>query len=273
MVWLLKVMWYSRKHEGSSCSTWQLFHQLEHDHDPQDLDVPIMTSASKDDADIGVAVSAAMAHHEIIAQSDLSADPFMIHCRYMMSFCKAVTEGHASPTLCSPSDDHIVAEWAHNLYTKLIMPRAAPQAGGGSVGPSDETLQQVSDTMSNMAMTLAHKHEFVVQKRRPPALQSLDHMRRSWLFLLPHLMLIRLSRPQCQPMPFFLGIKSIGGAREHLKNELKAAHGADFIPPPTLTAVLSIGSFMWDQPDLPSHVSFFFCGNTGHFGYSSEESL
>jgi hypothetical protein len=60
----------------------------------------------------------------------------------------------------------------------------------------------------------------------------------------------------------FLGIKSIDGAREHLKNELKAAHGADFIPSTALTVSLSTGSFMWDQPDLPSHVSYFFCGDT-----------
>jgi hypothetical protein len=71
----------------------------------------------------------------------------------------------------------------------------------------------------------------------------------------------------------FLGIKSIGGAREHLKNELKAAHGADFIPSTALTVSLSTGSFRWDQLNLPSHMSYFFCGNTGHFGSTSEESL
>jgi hypothetical protein len=71
----------------------------------------------------------------------------------------------------------------------------------------------------------------------------------------------------------FLGIKSIGGAREHLKNELKGAHGANLIPSTALTAALSTVSFLWDQPELPSHVSFFFCGDTGHFGSSIEESL
>jgi hypothetical protein len=54
---------------------------------------------------------------------------------------------------------------------------------------------------------------------------------------------------------------------------LKAAHGADFILSTALTAALSTCSFMWDQPDLPSHVSLFFCGDTGHFGSSREESL
>jgi hypothetical protein len=76
---------------------------------------------------------------------------------------------------------------------------------------------------------------------------------------------IRKRWPHCQPSPFFLGIEEIGGARKHLNNELKDAHGGSaFVPSTTLA---------WDQPGIPSHVSCFFCGNTGHSGSSSEESL
>jgi hypothetical protein len=77
---------------------------------PQALAVPITTSVSKDAADIGVVVAAAMAHHKVIAQSDLAADSFMIHCQYVLSFCKAVASGKVSPTLCSLSDDHHVVD-------------------------------------------------------------------------------------------------------------------------------------------------------------------
>jgi hypothetical protein len=52
-----------------------------------------------------------------------------------------------------------------------------------------------------------------------------------------------------------------------------AAHGVHFIPSTALPAALHTRVFLWDQPDLPSRVSFFFCGETGHFGSSSEESL
>jgi hypothetical protein len=70
-----------------------------------------------------------------------------------------------------------------------------------------------------------------------------------------------------------LGIKSIIGVWEHLNNELKVAHSVDFIPSTVITAALYTGDFLWDQADLPSRVSFFFCGKTHHFGSSSEESL
>jgi hypothetical protein len=58
-----------------------------------------------------------------------------------------------------------------------------------------------------------------------------------------------------------------------LKNELKAEHSIYFIPYTALTASLHAGVFIWDQPDLPCHVSYFFCGDTGHLGTSGEESL
>jgi hypothetical protein len=47
----------------------------------------------------------------------------------------------------------------------------------------------------------------------------------------------------------------------------------DFIPYTALPSALSTGDFLWDQPSMSSHVSFFFCGDTGRFGSSSEESL
>jgi hypothetical protein len=75
---------------------------------PQAFDVPIMTSVSKDATNIGIVGAAVMAHHEVIDQSDMSDDSFMIHCRNVLSLYKAVAEGIASPTLCSPSDDHHV---------------------------------------------------------------------------------------------------------------------------------------------------------------------
>jgi hypothetical protein len=37
----------------------------------------------------------------------------------------------------------------------------------------------------------------------------------------------------------------------------------DFVPSTALTASLYAGVFIWDQPDLPPHVSYFLCGNTG----------
>jgi hypothetical protein len=98
---------------------------------PQALTVPIMTSVSKDAADIGIVVAAAMAYHEVIAQSDLAADSFMIHCQYVLSFCKAVASCKVSPTLCSPSDDRHVVNWCISLHTKLIMPHASSQMNGG----------------------------------------------------------------------------------------------------------------------------------------------
>jgi hypothetical protein len=78
------------------------------------------------------------------------------------------------------------------------------------------------------------------------------------------------------PVPAYvvcIDIKTIGGAMEHLKNDVKADHGADCIPSTALSASLSTGIFIWDQPDLPSHVRFFCCGDTGQFGSSSEESM
>jgi hypothetical protein len=71
----------------------------------------------------------------------------------------------------------------------------------------------------------------------------------------------------------FYGITSIGGAWENLKNELKSAHGVDFIPPTALTAALYTEAFLWDQPDLPSHISYFLCVETGHLGSSRKEYL
>jgi hypothetical protein len=137
---------------------------------PQALAVPITTSVSKDAADIGVVVAAAMAHHEVIAQSDMAADSFMIHCQYVLSFCKAVAPGKVSPTLCSPSDDRHVVDWCIALHTKFIMPGASTQTNGGPGGPSNQMMLQVSATMSNMDVTMAHQHELIVtqsEKKTP----------------------------------------------------------------------------------------------------------
>jgi hypothetical protein len=54
---------------------------------PKVLAVSIMTSASKDATDVGVLVDTNIAHREVITQSDASADSFMTHCRYVLSFC------------------------------------------------------------------------------------------------------------------------------------------------------------------------------------------
>jgi hypothetical protein len=142
---------------------------------------PIMTSASKDSANIGVVVAAAMAHHKITAQSDIAAESFMVHCWYVMPFCNAVTAYHSSATLCSTSDDPHIAEWAQSLHTKFIMPCAARQSGIGSGGPSDAMMQPVSATMSNMATTMAHQHDFAVaqSENKAPGLRSSEHMIRS----------------------------------------------------------------------------------------------
>jgi hypothetical protein len=42
-----------------------------------------------------------------------------------------------------------------------------------------------------------------------------------------------------------LVINSIGGAWDHLKNELKADHGVDIIPSTVLTAALYTIVFLW----------------------------
>jgi hypothetical protein len=241
---------------------------------PQALGVPMMKSPSKNAADIGVVVAAAMVHHEASAQDDVDADSFMAHCRYVLLFCKAVSEGKVHPTVCSPSEAPQVIAWSASLHARHIMPRTVPSSTGTG-GPSDATMQQVSATMSNMAVTMATQHDFVVtqSEKKTPGFSKLgSHAQKLILFA-------SSPDPDTQalaPVPdyaTFLSIKTIGGAREHLKNELKAAHGVDLIPSTALTAALSTGVFLWDQPDLPSHVSFFFCGDTEHLGSTSEESL
>jgi hypothetical protein len=136
-------------------------------------------------------------------------------------------------------------------------------------------MHQVSTTMANMAVTMATQHDFVMmqsEKKTPYFSKLGSHAQKMIIFA-------SSTDPDTEalaPVPeyaTFLGIKTIGSAREHLKNELKAAHGVDFIPSMVLTPALSTGVFLWDQPDLPSHVSFFFCGDTEHLGSTSEESL
>jgi hypothetical protein len=56
----------------------------------------------------------------------------------------------------------------------------------------------------------------------------------------------------------FLGLTLIRGARKHLRNELKAEHEVDLIPSTAFANSPHARVFIWDQPDLLSHISFFF---------------
>jgi hypothetical protein len=69
-------------------------------------------------------------------------------------------------------------EWVKSLHAKLIMIRSVPSPGAGSSGSLGVTMQQVFTTISNMADTVAHQHEFVVaqMERKKWVLPSLVRM-------------------------------------------------------------------------------------------------
>jgi hypothetical protein len=85
-------------------------------------------------------------------------------------------------------------------------------------------------------------------------LPSCDLMQRSSFFLSADKTTINL----VPVLSMFLGLTLTGSARKHLKNELKAEHGVDFIPSTALATSFHARVFIWDQPDLLSRISLFF---------------
>jgi hypothetical protein len=209
-----------------------------------------------------------------MAQAGTSADSFMSHTHYVLCFCKEITARKVAPTLCSPSKTTKVQTWSRALHDTFIMPRAITFSDPEGSGPSNATMKQVLVTMSNMAMILATQHFIVSQSEN-----NLPGFPKSGMYAKKLILLASSPDAESEATEMvltcatFLDIKSIGSAREHLQNELKAAHGVDFISSTTLMADLSNSVFLWEQHDLPSHVSLFLCGDMGQFRSSSEESL
>jgi hypothetical protein len=241
---------------------------------PQALGVPVTKATIKDAATVGIVIESTLTHHEVVADADPSAYSFMLHCRYALQFCWAIAAGKLPSVVFSPSESHRVIIWAGSLHESVMMPHHMKYLLGGT-DPSEDTMHKVSVTMTTMAETLAHQREFVVaqSEKKTPGLAKLGYHAKKLILLVS----TQYSESEAmKPLPVlytFLGINSIGSAREHLENGLKAEHGVDFIPSTALTDSLHAGVFIWDKPDLPSHVSYFLCGDTVHLGMSGEESL
>jgi hypothetical protein len=129
---------------------------------PQALGVLFVKYASKDATDIGIVAASALAHREVISQTDPYMDSFMTCCRYDLLFCKAMSDGYLPSTVCSPSESPHVIEWSASLQAKFIKPRTLSLSGTGIGDPSYTTMQQVSATMLNMAIVMLTHHNFVV---------------------------------------------------------------------------------------------------------------
>jgi hypothetical protein len=187
--------------------------------------------------DFCIVVAVTMAQHEVITQSNTGAESFMTQFHRVLLFCKAATVGHVALTLCSPYEVIHVQAWDQSLHIKCIMYCAFSFDGSHGSGPLDPMIKQVSATMFNMVATLSIQYNFIVtqSKKKLLGFTKLGSYDKK-LILLASSPDANYKAVELVPAyEIFMGITSIGGACDQPKNELKAAHGVEFIPSSALT--------------------------------------